>query len=288
MNLEIAVKSNNILGEGPVWSSQENALYWIDIQQKQLLRWKDSETEVDIWDMPSEIGSFALRDAGGFVVALRDGLAFFDKDRREINYICRLESDISEIRFNDGKCDRIGRFWVGTMDEEVLNRRASLYCLDKSLNCNKVKESIGISNGLGWSPDNKIFYYTDSADHTIYAFDFDMDSGNISSERIFVKTNNSYTPDGLTVDSEGYVWSAMWDGWKIVRYAPDGQVDTEIRLPVQRPTSCTFGGENLDFLYITSARIDLKEIDMLEQPFAGNIFRLNTTVQGLPEPSFLG
>jgi len=288
MEIKIAIKAKNALGEGPVWSQDEHALYWVDIHEKKLLRWDPLSNAIGFWKMPSEIGSFALRESGGCVVALKSGLGLLDFGNGVVTPICDVESDLPFTRFNDGKCDRQGRFWSGTMDQEFPNRRGSLYCLKQEEKLIKIRGNVGISNGLGWSPDNKKFYYTDSAIHTIYVYDFDSDNAQISGERVFVKTPENYTPDGLTVDSEGYIWSAMWDGWKIVRFRPDGKIDMEVTLPVQRPTSCTFGGENLDKLYITSAMIDLTEAELKKQPDAGSVFCIELDVKGLADPKYLG
>jgi sugar lactone lactonase YvrE len=160
--------------------------------------------------------------------------------------------------------------------------------MDPDRQYSKIISGIGVSNGLGWSPDNRLMYYTDSRKHTIWVYDFDLESGSISNQRVFAQTPSAYVPDGLTVDAEGYVWSAKWDGWKIVRYAPDGSIDQEVQLPVQRPTSCIFGGSDLMDLYITSASTGLSEIKLKEQPQAGSVFVLESEVRGLPEPRFAG
>jgi sugar lactone lactonase YvrE len=288
MECKIAVNSQNELGEGPVWDQDENVLYWVDIKKQLLQRWFYSTTKVNIWKMPSAIGSLAIRKPGVSVVALRKSLAYFDMENGSIEPICDIETKLPFTRFNDGKCDRHGRFWAGTMDGDSTKRRGALYRLDVDEICIKVRGDVGTSNGLGWSPDNKIFYYTDSSTHTIYAYDFDLESGEISKERVFAKTPENYVPDGLTVDADGYIWSAMWDGWKIIRFSPSGNIDTEIQLPVQRPTSCTFGGPDLNKLFVTSARVDLTPEELQQQPLAGNIFALDTKVVGLPEPRYGG
>ena len=172
------------------------------------------------------------------------------------------------------------------MDEEPNFYNGGLYCVETNLTFVKKKQAVGISNGLGWSPDNRVFYYTNSARRTIWSYDFNESSGEISNEMIFAQTPKAFVPDGLTVDSEGYIWSAKWDGWKVVRYSPDGKIDFELKLPVQRPTSCTFGGHDLNLLYITSARIGLDEISLSEQPLAGSVFVVKTNVYGIPEPKF--
>ncbi|HBY07038.1 MAG TPA: gluconolactonase [Chloroflexi bacterium] len=288
MNVQIAYLSNDQLGEGPVWVPEEQALYWIDIQRPALQRWHPQSAEYRFWQLPSEIGSFALRKQGGAVLALRTGFAYLDLETAAITPLADPEADLPFTRFNDGKCDRRGRFWAGTMDEEIPNTRGALYRLDPGGAYLTMQEGIGISNGLGWSPDNRTMYYTDSIKHQIYAYDFDLESGTIRNRRVFAETPEAYVPDGLAVDAEGYIWSAKWDGWKVVRYAPDGSVDLEVPLPVQRPTSCAFGGPDLKHLYITSARVDLSAKELAEQPQAGSIFVVKTTTQGLPEPRFQG
>lgn len=288
MYVEVAIPSLDVLGEGPVWSPNENALYWVDIDRKLLQRWDPIVKERKIWEMHSNIGSFALRRAGSALVALRDGFFFFDLETSDAKSLGDPEDSLPYTRFNDGKCDRKGRFWAGTMDEGFPKKRAALYRFNPDRTLIKMISNIGISNGLGWSPDNKIFYYTDSADHAIYAYDFDYENGTISNPRIFASTPDDYVPDGLTVDKDGFVWSANWDGWKVIRYTPGGIIDLEIPLPVQRPTSCTFGGPKMDQLFITSARIDLDAAALEKQPLAGNVFVIQTEFEGLTEPMFAG
>lgn len=289
MQATVAYRAQDILGEGPLWSPDEQALYWVDIQRPALQRWHPASGDYRSWQMPSEIGSFALRESGGCVVALRTGLYFFDLRRGRLDLICDPEPDQPFTRFNDGKVDRQGRFWVGTMDEGFAeHRRAALYRLDPNGQCSRLRAGVGISNGLGWSPDNRVMYYTDSAEHSIYAYDFDPVAGQIANERLFAQTPAAFVPDGLTVDAAGYVWSAKWDGWKVVRYAPDGGVDLEIPLPVQRPTSCAFGGPTLQQLFITSARDGLSAAELAAQPLAGSLFVVETGVRGLLEPGFAG
>jgi sugar lactone lactonase YvrE len=174
------------------------------------------------------------------------------------------------------------------MDEEDPFSRGALYRLDPNGNYREVISGVGISNGLGWSPDNRLMYYTDSRKRTIWVYDFDFESGAISNQQIFVTTPQEYIPDGLTVDAEGYVWSAKWDGWKVVRYAPDGSVDIEVELPVQRPTSCIFGGSDLTDIFITSASTGLSKSELAEQPLAGCVFIVDSGTKGLPEPRFAG
>jgi L-arabinonolactonase len=288
MRVDIAFHTKDSLGEGPVWSVDDHALFWVDILKPALQCWYPETGHFHSWEMPSDIGSFAVRESGGFIVALRTGLAIFEPEDGELGPICDPEADKPFTRFNDGKCDRQGRFWVGTMDEELPNQRGALYCLEFDYLCRKIRSDVGISNGLGWSPDNRVMYYTDSAKHTIYRSDFDLETGEITNEEIFARTPQEYVPDGLTVDAEGYVWSANWDGWKVIRYTPDGLVDLEVKLPVQRPTSCSFGGPGMTQLFITTARIGLSEDQLIVQPLAGSVLVVETGIRGLPEPCFAG
>jgi sugar lactone lactonase YvrE len=262
-------------------------LYWVDIQRPSLQRF-DPVTEVhNIWPMPSQIGSYALRQSGGFVVALQTGLAFFDPDTGIFEPLVDPESHIPQTRFNDGKCDRQGRFWAGTMGTVNDQPVGSLYRLDGDHSLHTIRRNVAVSNGLGWSPDNRTMYYADSPTYNIYAFDFAPETGTINNERIFAHHKTGF-PDGLTVDAQGYVWSARWDGWQVIRFAPDGRIDRIIEMPVQRPTSCIFGGPELRHLYITSASTGLREAELDRQPLAGHVFVVEADVTGLPEPLFAG
>jgi len=278
--------ANDTLGEGPVWNPDEEALYWVDIMSKRLQRWHPESETYTWWTLPSEIGSYALREKGGAIVALKDGFHFLDLDSGELSAVHDPEADLDGNRFNDGKCDRQGRFWAGTMGSGDAPTGA-FYRLDAGLECQTIRTGVGVSNGLGWSPDNTTMYYTDSSLQTIFAFDYDADMGTLSGERIFAEVKDGF-PDGLTVDSEGHIWSATWDGWRINRFAPDGTLVAEIEMPVQRPTSCMFGGKNLDELFITSASVGLSDEEKSKQPEAGHVFKLQTDIKGLPESKFAG
>ncbi|MBN1668174.1 MAG: SMP-30/gluconolactonase/LRE family protein [Anaerolineales bacterium] len=288
MQIEIAYHAKDQLGEGPLWSEAEQAIYWVDILAPALQRWQPGSGAYRHWPLPSEIGSFALLPGTGALVALRTGLARLDFATGDLIPVCAPEADLPGLRFNDGKCDPRGRFWVGSMDEQPDGNRASLYCLDLAGQCHRMHSGVGISNGLGWSPDQRTLYYTDSRQHSIYAFDFEPQSGQITNQRLFVQTPAAYVPDGLCVDADGFIWSAMWDGWKVVRFAPDGRVEREIQLPVQRPTSCCFGGPGWQDLFITSARVDLSPQALRSQPQAGMVFVLPAVGQGIPTAHYLG
>lgn len=286
MKLKSAYPANDTLGEGPVWSVAEGALYWVDIKEHRLQRLHPESGNYQRWSLPSEIGSFALRERGGAVVALRNGFHLLDLEASALTFLHNPEPEKEENRFNDGKCDPAGRFWAGTMGDGDAPTGA-LYRLDRSGACRTVRTGVKISNGLGWSPDGATMYYTDSPLGVIFAFDFSVENGTLSNERVFATVQDGF-PDGLAVDSEGFVWSAIWDGWRVNRFAPDGSLERSLSLPVQRPTSCTFGGADLTELFITSAKDGLSDAELSEQPEAGHVFRVQTQVAGLPAFKFGG
>jgi sugar lactone lactonase YvrE len=277
--IEHILPCQNQLGEGPVWSVEEQALYWVDIVGKSYARYYPETGKHEVVNVGIEIGVLAQRANGGLVMATRDGLAFWDEEKRELEYIARPHGNKPFMRFNDGAVDSAGRFWAGSMSEKTPPEDGTLYRLDLDGTVHEMEFGVGCSNGIDWSPNDKIMYYTDSEKRHIYAYDFDAATGAISNRRIFVDTSaEAGAPDGLAVDSEGYIWSARWDGAKVVRYAPDGTIDRVIEVPVLQPSSCAFGGKDLDELYITSAA-EGKGI-RVKYPLSGDLFRVKTGVRG--------
>lgn len=280
VEVERAVASQNLLGEGPVWSVRDQKLYWLDISGKTIHRFDGSSADYETFSLERVIGSFAINEDGSLTLATEDGFALWDFHKQRMTM---LEDNIAYDppgRFNDGKVDRKGRFWAGTMVDEPVG---VLYRMNLDGSIHAMESGIKTSNGIGWSPDNKTMYYCDSGIATIYAYDFDLEAGSITNRRVFIQFDKEKegSSDGLTVDSEGCVWTACWDGWRVLRIDPDGKIMREIRMPVQRPTSCSFGGTNLDVLYVTSAG---EGLDKQQQPYAGDVFRIQTDVKGLPEP----
>jgi sugar lactone lactonase YvrE len=274
------------LGEGPLWHPQQELLYWVDIEGHCFHRFSLDTLIHESIPVGQPVGCLAFRKSGGLVLALRDGLGFWDPDHKKLEIIQNPEAERENSRFNDGRVDRKGRFWAGTLGDDA---HSSLYRLDPDGSLHVMESGISISNGIGWSPDNSLMYFTDSPAGVIYVYDFDLETGSISNPREFVRVPpEDGVPDGLTVDQEGYVWSAHWDGWRVSRYDPEGGVDRVIYLPIQRPTSCAFGGPNLDQLFITSAWTGLSEAERKDQPFAGDLFMLPTDVQGQIESFYLG
>lgn len=283
------VDCKNALGEGAVWCAREQVLWWIDISSPTLWRFAPRTGRVEHWPLPKRPGSIALRQDSGLLVAFQRGFATLDVAGGEPNWRDVPGLALGEERFNDGKADRAGRFWIGTLDRKVGSAIGRLYRLDPGYAITQMDSGFTVSNGIGWSPDDRIMYFTDTSSRRIYRYDFDADSGKIANRRVFVEAEPGHGgPDGMTVDAEGYVWSAQFDRWCIHRYAPDGRLDRSIRMPVQRPTTCMFGGADLATLYVTSTRVNLAADALAAQPQAGGVFALNVGVLGLPEPRFRG
>jgi sugar lactone lactonase YvrE len=291
-NLEHLLAVQNILGEGPVWDAEAQVLYWVDIYGQTFYRFSPTTGELHTFEVGVQVGVLAPRTAGGLIMATRNGFALWDEHSEALTFLADPEADHPETRFNDGAVDPAGRFWAGTMledSEEWDLAPGNLYRLDPDYTLTRMETGIAISNGIGWSPDSKTMYFTDSPRQVIYAYDYDQATGTIENRRPFIQTpGEASVPDGLTVDSEGCIWSARWGGWRIIRYDPQGKPEREIVLPVQYPTSCTFGGAALDELYITSAAVRVSAHKRSQQPLAGDVFRLRPGVSGLKQPRFPG
>lgn len=289
--VERVLAAQNKLGEGPVWSSEEQALYWVDIESNCFCRLYPTTGKYEVFDVGVPVGVLTLRASGGLVMATKNGFAFWDR-QKGLRLIADPEAHKPHTRFNDGAVDSQGRFWAGTMcglPKMCEEPEGSLYRLDPDGSVHIMETGLTISNGIGWSPDNKLMYLTDSPLRMIYVYDFDAATGTIENRRPFIHVlDEEGIPDGLTVDSEGCIWGACWGGWKVTRYDPGGKVEQEIRLPVQYPTCCAFGGEHLNELYITSAWTALSEEQRKNQPLAGDLLRVKTDIKGLERPKFAG
>lgn len=274
------------LGEGPVWDAREAALYWVDIPEKRLFRWSESEATRTI-RLPHHVCSLVPRASGGFIGGGYDGFLAFDSSLA-LTAIANPEPHLPGNRCNDGKLDRAGRFWAGTMDRAEAADSGSLYRLDTDLAWHRIDTGYRVTNGPAFSRDGRTLYHTDSARQTVYAFDLAPD-GTASNRRVHLQFGEGQGyPDGMTVDAEDCLWIAFWDGWCVRRFTPDGTQIAELPVPVQRPTSCTFGGPDLDRLFITSASRDLTPAQKAGQPLAGGLFMVRPGVQGLPDALFGG
>jgi len=281
--------AKSLLGEGPFWDIAEQRLYWVDIKRRLIHRFDPATGTDETWLTPEVVGSLAVREQGGLVLALKSGFYFYDLDAGTALPVAIPADQPAHNRFNDGKTDRQGRFWAGSMDDNSEEPTGGLFRLNPNLECEKLVDQIICSNGLCWSPDSRTMYYADSPRRTVWAWDFDPDVGAIENRRIFIQLSTAEgLPDGATVDAEGFVWLAHWDGWQINRYDPKGRVQESVKLPVKRPTCPIFGGPNLETIYVTSASTGLSEQELAEQPHAGSVFAFEANVRGLPEVRFKG
>jgi len=278
------------LGEGPLWHPVERSLYWVDIFGWRIHRLRPASDQHETFTTVERITSLGWRAQGGLVVTTAKEFATWDAQTQKLVPLAAAELLADAIRFNDGAVDPQGRFWAGVMNEEEPDATdGCLYRLDPDGGLHTMGTGFTIANGLGWSPEGTTLYFTDTSRRTIWAYDYEPESGIITNQRPFVRVpEDDGVPDGLTVDSEGGVWSAKWGGWKVTRYDPEGGIDREVRLPAQNVTSCAFGGAGLDDLYVTTARVGLSEREQREQPLAGGLFRARVQVRGLEEPAFAG
>ncbi len=287
MKIDKVIDVKNILGEGPLWSVSGQALYWVDIVGQTISRYTPKTGDITVFPQDEQIGVIAFREKGGFIAAGDKGFKFWSPQDNQLTPIADPEPGKENARFNDGKVDRSGRFWAGTMTPS--GATSALYRMDSDLHYHVLEQGVTISNGIAWSPDNRLMVYVDSLRFTIYLYDYEIETGEIKNKRVFKNFTPDYgTPDGLTVDSVGNIWCAFWGGSKVVCFDPSGSVEEVISLPVTQPTSCTFGGEELCDLYITSARDGLSQAELESQPLAGDIFVVKTGIPGLPEPCFIG
>jgi sugar lactone lactonase YvrE len=277
------------VGEGPVWDDRASVLWWIDVKTPRLFRFDPASGENREWPMPERIGFVVPREAGGLIGGFKTGFKGIDAESGAVTPIVDPEPDRPGNRFNDGKCDRAGRLFAGTMDDAEVACTGTLYRLDPDLSVHVVRRDVHLSNGLGWSPDDRVMYYTDSLRRLIWAYDYDLDRGTAANERVFARIpDDAGVPDGLCVDAEGFVWSAHWGGWRVTRYAQDGRIDRVLQMPVPQPSSCAFGGPELATLYVTSAAIGMTAADFAKAPEGGGLFAVEASVRGQKVSRFAG
>jgi D-xylonolactonase len=275
------------VGEGPVWVRREQALYWVDNKGNRIFRMGEDGAVV-AFDTPFQICCIAPRSSGGFIAGSDRGFAAVDPAEDRYEVLEDPEADIAGNRFNDGKTDPQGRFWSGTMDNAEKTTSGSLYRLDADLGWARMDSGYHVTNGPAFDPARGRMYHTDSAPGIIYAFEI-SDAGQLSDRRVFIRFGgDDGHPDGMTVDRDGNLWVCFWDGWCLRRISPEGEILDEIRMPVQRPTSCAFGGANLDRLYVTSARLGIEPDSLAMQPCAGGLFLVETGARGVAQAPFAG
>ena len=284
LDAEVAVPAQCQLGEGPVWDLGRGLLWWVDILAGHVHA-IDPGTGARTWfEAGDPVGAAGLTRSGGLVLALMDGFALADHDGQRLTRLPGFSTDRSAVRFNDGKPDPWGNFCAGTMAwDETGSPPGSLYRLSPDGTVTELFGDVGLSNGLDWTEDRKLFYYADSNSGRLDLFDTDPATGALGSRRPFVTIPEAEgIPDGLTLDAEGCVWLAVWDSGEVRRFTPDGRLDTVVRLPARQVTSAAFGGPDLGTLYITTAWEGLTSADLAEQPHAGDIFACTPGVTGRP------
>jgi sugar lactone lactonase YvrE len=290
-DVRVAVASAAIGGESPVWHTREQALYYADIPGHRLQRFDPRSGELRHWQFDTDVASFAPTLTGTLLIAMRDGIWTFDPATGERALVAEPPYDPKNERFNDGKCDVAGRFWVGTIYEPRDPALASLNVFSNG-RLERVLDGLTNLNGLAWSPNGRTMYWSDTKAHTIYAADFDPQSGVLSRKRVFIsfpikqagQSLDTYggRPDGAAMDAEGCYWASMFEGQRVIRISPDGEVIREVKLPVRCPTMPCFGGPDLKTLYITTSRENRPQAELIEQPYAGCVLALDVDVPGLP------
>lgn len=278
------------MGEGPAWSVDEQRLYWVDIEKSELWRYDPGTGDTKVWKTPERVGSFAFREQGGLLVAFESGLAFWGPESGQAKRIQDFEPTLATTRTNDGRCDRQGRFIVGGMNEAENGEAISnVYRLDHDLNFHQIISGVTSANSTCFSPDGQVMYFADTPTGEIWAYDYDTNTGAIANKRVFTDfSDQPGIPDGSIVDAEGFLWNAQWNGYRVIRYRPDGSVDRVIDIPVMNPTCVTFGGKDLDVLYVTTARYLMTPEQIEAEPLSGGLFAVKVDVEGLNEPKFCG
>ncbi len=278
------------LGEGPVWDEANQRILWLDIRKGEIHQHKIHTNQHHIFNAGEMVGCIAPRENGGLVSGLENGIAFIDMEKNIVQHIINPEEGLNN-RFNDGKCDAAGRFWVGTMSKKQEENKGNLYVMETDLSVKKKIENVTLSNGIAWNADNTIMYYINTPTNYIFAFDYNIETGDINNQRVVIDlTHESGHADGMTIDEEGMLWIALYGGWRVARYDPNtGNFIHAIEMPVENVTCCTFGGADMNDLYITTASQNMSEELLQQQPHAGKLFVVkNCGVKGMPPQKFKG
>ena len=288
--VQCAVDARNTTGESPLWSAHEAALYWVDIPDGRIYRWRPATGEQHTWRLPAAVGSIGLRERGGLVVAMRTGFHLFDLETETLTFLFHPERDLATNRLNDGKVSPEGRFWAGTMDERPEKQPiGSLYRLDADHRCTRMAGGVKVSNGLAWSPDGRTMYHSDSRGGAIFRYTYDPESGDIGEREVFVTMQPEWgRPDGGATDEAGCYWSSGVSGGRVNRFSPSGDLIEYVELPVTHPTMPCFGGIDGRTLYVTSLRENLSDAELAKTPQAGGVFMFEPGVAGAPAALYKG
>lgn len=283
VEVEVVASTANQIGEGPVWLHDQQRLLWVDITSQTLLWFDPRSGGVETLDVGRDVGAVVPAESGKLMAAVVDGFLEIDPESGSRHLVAEVEADQPANRMNDGKCDSRGRFWAGTMGYDIRSDAAALYRLNTDCRVETILQPVTLSNGIDWSPDDRLMYYVDSATQRLDVFDYEPELGRLSNRRTLLEVSKAEgVPDGLTVDAEGCIWLALWGGGAVRRITAEGEVDMVVSLPVSQVTSCAFGGADLGDLYITSAARGVSE------PGAGSLFRCRPGVKGRPANRFRG
>jgi len=287
-NFESIVPLSSDLGESPIWDAEQQALYWVDVRGNTLNRYDPASGTNRVQPIAESAHAIALTRGQRLLAVLDETVAYLDPESGALEPLVRLVKG-GDDNLNDGQCDRAGRLWVGAKARDWVQPIGGLWRVDPDGSKHQQDEGMRLSNGMGWSPDNRTMYFIDSAPRMIYAYDFDFAQGTVSNRRVLVTVAEEHgLPDGMTVDAEGFLWVAQWNGGRVVRYDPDGTIERMLPTPVKRVTSVAFGGPDLGTLYVTSGTMRMSPEELAREPRAGNVFRIRTEFQGLPESRFGG
>lgn len=298
IEVSCVVDSRNVIGEGAFWCPEEQAVYWLDVPMPSAIhRFVPATAEHSSWPMPEMVTAMAKRRNGTLLVASENGLNTFDPATGGYRHLFELEPHLPGNRSNDGAPDAKGRFWIGTMQNNlgpngegipITGPSGSLWRVEQGKGPVAVMDDLSITNGVAWSPDWSKLYVVDSMVARIYVCDFDLETGTVGPRHILNDIDDLATPDGNAVDAEGYLWSARWDGHCVARISPDGKIDRLVPIPASLITSCAFGGPDLDTLYVTTARFGVEEDTLRRYPEQGGLFAFRPGVRGLPRPIYAG
>lgn len=289
-DVEHYLSVQNELGETPIWVPEEKALYWVDFIQNTVFRIDVNTKMHESFKPDMPVRGLCRRSSNDWLIITNAGLAIWDRLSNTCEFIIDPYEDQPDLELNDGAIDRQGRLLVGSFNSARPDASdGSLYRLDTDRSLHKLDKNIALSNGIALSPNGKTLYVSEMSAYRINAYDYDIESGTAVNRRVFVAIpEDEGKPDGLTVDSQGYVWAAHWGGWRVKRYDPAGKMEREIHFPTENVTCIGFGGENLDELYVTTAWYDLSDQQRKAQPLAGDLFRIQTDIKGIAEPVFDG
>ena len=292
------ISSKDNLGEGCLWDAETQCLWWLDIARPtRIQRLNPATGEHKVWTSPLLVTAIARKKSGGFIMGGEDGVYSFDPATGSTELVSRPESDIPLNRMNDGSCDAKGRFWLGSMmqnigpkgeDRDITADTGKLFRVNADGSSTTMLTRIGVSNGPCWSPDGKTFYFSDTKNQIISAFDFDADNGALSNHRVLNDDKTHGYPDGATVDAEGFIWSARWEGSCVLRIDPKGRIDRIVKVPATRVTCPVFGGPDLDTLYLTTSRAHVDAETLARYPDQGGVFAVKPGVKGMLKHAFAG